>query len=129
MSTGRVALDDRTAKEEERDMKPFPLRSASVLACALFITPAARADERPAMGMVGITHDQLLRVSLFHDADVAQVVCPDVVEIVGANGKVLASDAAELLPGTGVFFDYDVTQGLKKGERLQVHVVVRTRPD
>ena len=45
------------------------------------------------------------------------------------NGEVLASSKAELLPGTGAFFDYDLTQTVKNGERLQVHVIVRTRPD
>ena len=33
------------------------------------------------------------------------------------------------MPGTGAFFDYDLTTGLKNGERLQFHVTVRTRPD
>jgi peptide/nickel transport system substrate-binding protein len=88
-----------------------------MLACAIFIAPAVGADELPAMGMVGLTRDQLARVSLFHDADVAGSICPSIVEIVAANGKVLASSKAELMPGTGAFFDYDLTQDLKKGER------------
>jgi hypothetical protein len=110
-------------------MKPSPLLFASLLAWASFLAPAARADEGPTMGMVGITRDQMLRVSLFHDADAAGVICPSIVEIVAANGKILASSTAELAPGTGAFFDYDLTQGLKRRERLQLHVIVRTRPD
>ena len=46
-----------------------------------------------------------------------------------ASGKVLATSKAELPPGTGAFFDYDLAKDLKKGERLQFHVTVRTRPD
>jgi len=94
-----------------------------------FIAPATEAAELPAMGMVGMTRDQIARVSLFHDADVAGLVCPRIVEIVDVNGKVLASSKAELMPGTGAFFDYDLAKALKKGERVQVHVTVRTRPD
>jgi len=104
------------------------LLHTALLACMFFTVPA-EADELPAMGMVGITRDQIARVSLFHDADIAGSVCPGIVEVVAANGKVLACSKTELMPGTGAFFDYDLTQDLKKGERLQVPVRVRTRPD
>jgi len=110
-------------------MKPFQLLFTSMLAGATKIAPAAWADEGSAMGMVGITRDPLIRVSLFHDANVAGAIYPSIVEIVAANGKVLASSKAELFPGTGTFFDYDLAQALKKGDRLQVHVIVRTQPD
>ena len=111
-------------------MKPssYPLHAA-VVACALFAAPVAVAAELSAMGMIGMTGDQVARVSLFHDAVVAGSICPSIVEIVDASGKVLATSAAVLKPGTGALFDYDLATGLKNGERLQSHVTVRTRHD
>lgn len=110
-------------------MKHSKLLSVGFLAGFLLVSSLAGAAELTSMGMVGMTRGQIVRVSLFHEADVAGIVCPDIVEIVDADGKVLASTKTELKPGTGVFFDYDLAAGLVPGKRLQFHVRVRTLPD
>jgi hypothetical protein len=115
----------------ERNMRTFTAGQVVVVVAALLAAPVAGAAEltSPTAGMVGMTRDQIARVSVFHGAGDAGIVCPDIVEIVDAGGKVLATSQAELFPGTGTFFDYDLAQGLKRGQRLQFHVIVRTRPD
>ena len=78
-----------------------------------------------AMGTVGIVRTEVVRVSLFHHLDPAGAVNPCLyrLALTGIDGKVLASDTGQVLPGQGAAFDYDLAKaaGLRLRERLQFH--------
>lgn len=74
------------------------------------------------MGTVGIARGQLAPLSLFqHLSDGQFVGCNGIIGMTGLDGKVLASDKGTLMPGQGLFMDYDLAAGLRRGERVQFH--------
>jgi hypothetical protein len=79
-----------------------------------------------AMGSFGIAAGQLARVSVFHENGPGFPTGPSAVhiDILGLNGRRLASTDGSVSPGRGLFFDYDLAATLRRGERLQFHTHV-----
>lgn len=77
------------------------------------------------MGTVGLVRGQIVRVSLFHHLDLNQAIhaCSFKFALTGLDGKLLATDTGQILPGQGVAFDVDLVAGagLKNSQRLQFH--------
>jgi len=84
----------------------------------------------PRLGTVGLVAGQFARVSLFRHAQTGVPSDPSSVkiDIVGLDGSLLATTASTLAPERGIFFDYDLTAGLKKKSRLQFHADVEVPP-
>lgn len=80
------------------------------------------------LGSVGIVNGQGARVSLFPHADPKFTGGPYRVDILGDDGKLLATQEGSLAPGAGAALDWgDGFPGfpnLRRGDRLQVHVDV-----
>lgn len=92
------------------------------------ITPVP--DPQMSHGSLGMIRGQAARVSVFHHSEenIPPTPCNFRIQIVGLDGKVLATHEGEVLPGQGAAFDWgDGSQSfpdLAKAERVQVHVSV-----
>lgn len=67
---------------------------------------------------------------MFHHPDPAGIINPCLfkIEVLGLGGELLGFNQGSVFPGQGAFADFDVAGGLKKGERVQVHVNVTIPP-
>jgi hypothetical protein len=92
---------------------------------AMTIGPCGVRAPLAGMGTVGVVDGQAARVSLFHHDDGAVGPCGYQVDLLGLDGAVLGSNKGQLLPGQGAFHDYDLAAGLKRGESVQFHAMVR----
>lgn len=110
---------------------------AALAPVALTVTRASAQDQAnppasmPHMGTVGVSAGQMLRVSVFNHGSAQTPGAPDLfkIEVFGLDGNLLADIQGACLPETGAFADFDVAAGLKKPERVQVHIHVTVLAD
>jgi hypothetical protein len=77
------------------------------------------------MGTVGVAGGQRVRVSVFHHLTEVVTPCDFEAVLIGLDGKELARELGQVLPGQGSSLDLDLAAGLRKGERVQFHAEVR----
>lgn len=84
----------------------------------------------PRVGTVGLVAGQLARVSLFRHAQTGthSGAAGFKINLLGLDGTLLSATEGELAPEHGLFFDYDLTAGLRKQTRLQFHADVEVPP-
>jgi len=85
--------------------------------------PSCPAPRR--LATVGVAAEQALCVSLFHHEEAGSVTpCLFKIDILDVDGKLLAFHDGEIFAGRGAVATFDVAHGLKRGQRVQVHVNV-----
>jgi hypothetical protein len=90
------------------------------------------ADPLMTLGSVGLVAGQAVRVSLFHELDPQlPEPCFFQIHVLGLDGQPLAQPVqGTILPGRGLFFDYDLAADLLEAQRRQFHVdVMVEHPD
>lgn len=106
-------------------LSPVALAARAASAQQDPVPPPPSCAAPPRMATVGVAAGQALCVSLFHHEEAGSVTpCLFKIDILGLDGKLLAFHDGEIFAGRGAVATFDVAHGLKRGQRVQVHVNV-----
>ena len=91
------------------------------------ITPSPESPRDPASS-VGMTRNEIMRISVFHHPSPNQIPCDLIVEFSSLEGATLFAAQGSVMPGKGAAFDWGSGHpgfpNLSLGERLQVRATV-----